>query len=179
MKNPETEAAVSPGNCRGCESRAAGVGGQGTKRWVTLSANLAKWYTANRVDLSLHAMTGITQGKRATLRLEFSETLSRLGVKERAQLAGLLQHEVGSKVSASLCRMCGIIWLPPLPALITSFLWCLGEGVVTVTCCWLHSFLLSWHGLGAGRGVMPTPFMLESYMPWLVSPAIARSCLVS
>ena len=38
-----------------------------------------------------------------------------------------------------------IIWLPTLSVLITSFLWCLGEGVVTVTCCWLHSLHLSWH----------------------------------
>lgn len=64
--------------------------------------------------MSLHAMTSITHGKVAKLRLEFSETLSYLGVKKRAQLAGLLQHEVGSKVSASLCRMRDIIWLPTL-----------------------------------------------------------------
>ena len=144
MQNPETEVPVSPGNGRDGEL-SCWSWGQGIKRRVTFSANVAwaRWYTAN-VDMSLHAITSITHGKGAKSRLEFSETLS-VWVRRRVQHAGLLQREVGSKVSAPLCRMHDTICLPILYILIASFLWCLGEGVVTGTCCRLYSFYLSWH----------------------------------
>lgn len=143
--------------------------------------------------MPLHDMTSAIHKKGAKLSLEFSETVC-LGVKERAQHAGLLQHEVSSKVSASLYRMHDIIWLLTLSILISSFLWFLG--LVTVPYCWLHNLHLSWHlawSWGSERnhahalhtGILHAPACifsnskeLMSLDPWFHTQPLALRCIM-